>query len=132
MENHRKSYSGMNAPKPQVDTIKALGYTEGESRFLYLVATHSGYFVTRQFLGFTSAHWGKRATLFWNRLQAGQHAQVYRFGRLGTVFHLSSRTIYRQISHEKVRNRRDHEFEYIRSRIAILDFVLGNLTVAVS
>lgn len=31
------------------------GYTEAEARFLYIVATHSGYFTLRQYLGFTGA-----------------------------------------------------------------------------
>lgn len=117
----------MNHSKPQIDAIQALGYSEQESYFLYLVATHSGYFVARQFLGFTGAYWGKRTTLFWTKLQASRHAQIYRFAQGGTVYHLFSRTIYRRIGHENLRNRREHEFEYIRTRIAMLDFVLGNL-----
>ncbi len=35
--------------------------------------------------------------------------------------------MYRQIGRENLRNRREHELEYIRARIAMLDFVLGNL-----
>jgi hypothetical protein len=58
----------MNIPRTQIDALQALGYTVDEARFLYLVATHSGYFVARQFLGFTGAYWGKRTTLFWNTL----------------------------------------------------------------
>jgi hypothetical protein len=91
------------------------------------VATHSGYFVARQFLGFTGACWGKRTALFWNKLQTNQHARTYRFAQGGTVYHLFSRRIYRQIGHENLRNRREHEWEYIQTRIAMLDFVLGNL-----
>ncbi len=68
----------MNIPRTQIDALQALGYTEDEARFLYLVATHSGYFVARQFLGFTGAYWGKRTTLFWNKLQADRHARTYR------------------------------------------------------
>ncbi len=117
----------MTGAQPQIDAIRALGYTEQEARFLYLVATHSGYFVARQFLGFTGAHWGKRTTLFWSKLQARQHAQVHRFAQGGTVYHLYSRTLYRQIGYENLRNRRQHEFDYVRTRIAMLDFVLGNL-----
>jgi hypothetical protein len=117
----------MNDHAPQVEAIRALGYTESEAHFLYLVATHSGYFVARQFLGFTGACWGKRTTLFWTKLQASRHAQIFRFAQGGTVYHLFSRIIYRQIGHENLRNRREHEYEYIRTRIAMLDFVLGNL-----
>jgi len=117
----------MNNVQPQIDAIRTLGYSEPESRFLYLVATHSGYFVARQFLGFTGAYWGKRTTSFWTKLQARQHAQIYRFAQGGTVYHLFSRRIYRQIGHENLRNRREHEFEYIQTRIDMLDYVLGNL-----
>lgn len=117
----------MNLPQVQIDALQALGYTPDEARFLYLVATHSGYFVARQFLGFTGACWGKRTTIFWNKLQVQQHARTYRFAQGGTAYHLFSRKLYRQIGRENLRNRREHEAEYIRARIAILDFVLANL-----
>ncbi len=48
----------MNIAPAHLDALEALGYTEAEARFLYIVATHSGYFVARQFLAFTAAHWG--------------------------------------------------------------------------
>lgn len=119
----------MSIPETQIEALRIFGYTEDEARFLYLVATHSGYFVARQFLGFTGASWGKRTTLFWNKLQANQHARTYRFAQGGTIYHVFSRRIYRQIGHENLRNRREHEFEYIHTRIAMLDFVLGNLNL---
>ncbi len=117
----------MNLRQTEIDALQALGYTGDEARFLYLVATHSGYFVARQFLGFTGTRWGKRTTLFWSKLQADQYARTYRFAKGGTAYHLFSRRVYRQIGRENLRNRREHELEYIRTRIAILDFVLGNL-----
>ena len=117
----------MNNGQPQIDAIRALGYSEQEPRFLYLVATHSGYFVARQFLGFTGARSRQRTSVFWAKLQARLHARIYRFEQSDTVYHLFSRKIYRQIGHENSSNLRGHEFEYIRTRIAGLDFVLGNL-----
>ena len=60
--NHRRNPHAMNIAPAHLDALKALGYTETEARFLYIVATHSGYFVARQFLAFTDAHWGKRTT----------------------------------------------------------------------
>ena len=45
----------MNIPEKHVALLMELGYTEPEARFLYIVATHSGYFILRQFLNFTSA-----------------------------------------------------------------------------
>lgn len=36
-----------------LEALQALGYSDSEAHFLYVVATHSGYFVARQFLAFT-------------------------------------------------------------------------------
>ena len=116
----------MNIAPVHVDALRALGYTEEEARFLYIVATHSGYFVARQFLAFTDAHWGGRTTSFWNKPYAKSHARADRFPESGTVYHLFSRQLYRQINRENIRNRREHEIEFIRRRIAMLDFVLLN------
>ena len=44
----------------------------------------------------------------------------------GVVHHLFSRRLYRQIEKENLRNRRMHEIDFIKRRIAILDFVLRN------
>jgi hypothetical protein len=116
----------MNIAPAHLDALKALGYTEAEARFLYIVATHSGYFVARQFLAFTASHWGKRTTTFWNKLHTKKHARTECFPKSGTVYHLFSRRLYRQIDRENIRNRREHEIEYIQRRIAMLDFVLLN------
>src|ERR1700752_1257466 len=116
----------MNIAPAHLDALKALGYSEVQTRFLYIVATHSGYFTARQFLAFTGAHWGKRTTLFWSKLETKRHARVELFPRSGTVYHLFGRRLYRQIEKENLRNRRAHEFDFIKRRIAILDFVLLN------
>jgi len=116
----------MNIAAAHLDALQALGYTEAEARFLYIVATHSGYFVARQFLAFTGAHWGKRTTTFWNKLHTNKHARTECFPKNGTVYHLFSRRLYRQIDRENIRHRREHEFEYIQRRIGMLDFVLLN------
>ena len=47
--------------------------------FLYIVATHSGYLVARQFLAFTAAHWGKRTTTFWSKLHTKKHSRTNAF-----------------------------------------------------
>jgi hypothetical protein len=54
----------MKMPKEQVERIAALGYTESEARFLYIVATHSGYFTMRHFNVFTGVQRGKRSMAF--------------------------------------------------------------------
>ena len=114
----------MNIAQVHLDALQALGYTEMEARFLYIVATHSGYFTARQFLAFTDSHWGKRTTTFWDKLHSKKHARTEFFPKSGTVYHLFSRRLYRQIARENLRNRREHEFEYIQRRIGMLDFVL--------
>lgn len=50
----------MNIPGVHIERIKALGYTESEARFLYIVAVFSGYFTLGQFRAFTGARFGKR------------------------------------------------------------------------
>ena len=116
----------MNIAATHLAALKALGYTETEARFLYIVATHSGYFVARQFLAFTTAHWGYRTNTFWNKLHTKKHARTECFPKSGTVYHLFSRRLYRQIDRENIRNRREHEIEFIQRRIGMLDFVLLN------
>jgi hypothetical protein len=39
----------MRFPETSIENLLGFGYTEDEARFLYLVATHSGYFSTRQY-----------------------------------------------------------------------------------
>jgi hypothetical protein len=116
----------MNINASHLEALKALGYTEAEARFVYLVATHSGYFVARQFLAFTNAHWGYRTNAFRNKLRIKKHARTEYFPKSGTFYHLFSRRLYRQIGRENIRNRREHEIEYIQQRIGMLDFVLSN------
>jgi hypothetical protein len=116
----------MNIKESQLEALQAFGYTEAEACFLYIVATHSGYFVARQFLAFTNAHWGYRTNTFWNKLRTKRHARTEYFPKSGTVYHLFSRRLYRQIDRENIRNRRQHEIEFIQRRIGILDFVLSH------
>ena len=116
----------MNIAPTHLEALKAFGYTEVEAQFLYLVATHSGYFTPRQFLAFIGAHWGKRTTTFWRKLQSQKHARTECFPKGGVVHHLFSRRLYRLIEKENLRNRREHEFDFMKRCIAILDFVLLN------
>ena len=116
----------MKMPADQVDRIAALGYTEPEARFLYIVATHSGYFTLRQFLAFTGARRGKRSTAFAQKLLKHAHATIRDYMGTGSVFHLFSRLVYRPIEKDNLRNRRRHSFEYIRTRLVLLDFLLEN------
>ena len=116
----------MNVEPAYITALQAFGYTKAEARFIYIVATHSGYFVARQFLAFAGVQWGKRTNQFWTKLRSNKHARIGALPRYRAVYHLFAREIYRELHRENLRNRRRHEREYIEARIAILDFVLAN------
>src|SRR6266436_1831131 len=117
----------MKLPQEQVERIAALGYTEPEARFLYIVATHSGYFTLRHFNAFAGVHRGKRSMAFSQKLLKHAHATMRDYMGTGSVFHLFSRLIYGPIEKDNVRNRRRHSFDYIRTRLLQMDFLLENL-----
>jgi len=117
----------MSLTPSHLEALQSYGYTPQEAHFLYLVATHSGYFRARQFLGFTRACWGKRTTQFWAKLQARKHARTECFPTYGLVYHVFARRLYRALGRENLRNRREHEIEYVERRIAMFDFVLAHL-----
>ena len=110
-----------------IAAIQTLGYTPDEARFLYLVAIHSGYFVPRQFLTFSGAKRGKRSNQFTGKLESRGHATWREYDRTGGVYHLFTKTLYRLIGKENLRNRRRHSVEFIRTRLLLLDFILANL-----
>ena len=108
------------------EALRHFGYTEEEARFLYLVATHSGYFTCQQFLQFIGAKPGKRSVAFAQKVAKKKHASSKEFLRHGRVFHLFSRNLYQAIGRENVRFRRVHSTEYVRTGLIALDFILRN------
>jgi hypothetical protein len=117
----------MNIPRMYTIALGSFGYTEDEARFLYLVATHSGYFTCQQFVRFINGKPGKRSLTFVRKLLEQGHASAHPFLRNGKVYHLFSRNLYEAIGKDNVRFRRKHSTEYIRTRLAALDFILGRL-----
>jgi hypothetical protein len=116
----------MKIPQDHIVRIAALGYTEAEARFLYVIATHSGYFTMRQFNAFAGVSRGKRSVSFAQKLLKHGHATIRDYLGAGCVFHLFSRLVYGPIDKDNVRNRRRHSFDYIRTRLVQLDFLLEN------
>lgn len=108
------------------EALRGFGYTEEEARFLYLVATHSGYFTCQQFLQFIKTKPGKRSVAFARKVVEKKHASTKDYLRNGRVFHLFSRNLYEAIGRENVRFRRVHSTEYIRTRLIAFDFILRN------
>ena len=102
-----------------------LGYNETEARFLYLVATHSGHFTTRQFLTFAGLQKGSMLDRFTSRLLDQKHARVFEYARNTRVFNVFSRRIYGALGKDNLRNRRQLSDELIHTRLLILDFVLA-------
>lgn len=117
----------MRFPESGIENLRDLGYTEDEARFLYLVAIHSGYFTTRQFLNFIEAKSGDRSMAFTQKVLGKGHATARVLLRNGRFYHLFARIVYRAIGREHLRNRREHGLQHIRSRLMILDFVLAHL-----
>jgi hypothetical protein len=50
--------------------------------------------------------------------------------RRGSIFHLFSRTVYGQIEKDNLRNRKKHSFDFMRTRLVLLDFILANQELA--
>jgi hypothetical protein len=116
----------MKIAEEHLVALEALGYTEEESRFLYIVAAHSGYFVPRQFVAFTGAGPEKGSQPFMEKLKKRGHATWREYQHLGGVYHLSSRTLYRLTDRENLSHRFPHSSEFIRTRLLLLDFILAN------
>lgn len=115
----------MSIPEDKIEKLCAFGYTEVEARFLYLVATHSGYFTLRQFLDFARAKSGKRNARLVEKLFSLGHASARRYTRRSLIFQLRSRQIYAAIDKDHLRNRREHELLHIKTRLLSLDFILA-------
>ena len=83
-----------------------LGYNEQESRFLYLVATHSGYFTLRQFLDYTGTSKGWNVHQFTSKSIRLGHVRAATCGYRTSVFNLYSRKVYGALDRDNLRNRR--------------------------
>jgi hypothetical protein len=90
----------MHFPETSIENLRSFGYTEDEARFLYLVATHSGYFSTRQYLEFTGAKSGEKSMAFTQKLLGKGHATARLLLRNGRVYHLFSRLVHRAVGRE--------------------------------
>jgi hypothetical protein len=118
----------MKIAEEHIAALEALGYTDEESRFLYIAATHSGYFVPRQFVAFAGASPETGSHPFTEKLKKRGHATWREYQNVGGVYHLSSRTIYRLTDRDHLSHRYRHSSEFIRTRLLLLDFILANHT----
>lgn len=109
-----------------ITALQSLGYTEREASFLYLVATHSGYFLRRQFNYFIDRHKGFIAHRFLEKAHAAGHVETIDYGRGFYIYHLFSKPIYRLLGNAESQNRRRKGDGTIRARLMALDYVLEN------
>jgi len=117
----------MNITPEYLAALQSYGYTRTEAEFLYLVATHSGYFTQRQFLRFARVEQGGAVSRFTEKLLRFRHGRTTRYGYNTLIYNLYSRLIYGCINKDNLRNRRRLSNDLIRTRLLILDFVLGHL-----
>ena len=117
----------MSIRPEDLSAIRCLGYTDTEARFLYLVATHSGYFTQRQYLTFTDQSHGWLVNRLITRILSRRHARATAYANNTHVYNLYSRRIYDIIDKDNLRNRRRQSIEMIHTRLMILEFILANL-----
>ena len=109
-----------------LDALRELGYSEAEARFLYIVGTHSGYFTSQHYLDFSGVKRGYRSDALTRKLLSNKHASPEIHRTNARIYHLFSRKVYSAIGKENIRNRRDHEFQFIKTRLLALAFILAN------
>ncbi len=117
----------MNIAAEHLAAIESYGYTRTEAAFLYLVATHSGYFTQQQFLRFAGVEKGGSAARFTRKLRALRHGRPLRYGHHTYIYNVYSRRIYGVVGKDNLRNRRRLSDGLICTRLLILDFILEHL-----
>jgi hypothetical protein len=115
----------MNVRPEHLEALHDLGFTEREAAFLYLVATHSGYFTQQQFLDFIQTRKGDSVSRFVAKALRHHHVRTTQCAYHTHLYNLFSRPLYAALDRENVRNRRRHSHELIETRLRILDFVLA-------
>jgi hypothetical protein len=108
-----------------LDALRRYGYTSREAAFLYLVATHSGYFTQQQFLNFVETRKGDAVSRFIRKALRRRHLRAIPCAYHTYLYNLFFRPLYAALDRENLRNRRGHSHELIETRLRILDFVLA-------
>ena len=109
-----------------IERVRRYGYTETEARFLYLAATHSGYFTQQQFLRYAAVGKGGMGSRLIAKASALGHIRSTKFGLHTMIHNIYGRRFYEAIAKDNIRNRRILSPELVRSRLLILDFILAH------
>ncbi len=109
----------------RVHALASLGLTPRQTRFIALVALHSGYCLRRQYLTFAGLRYGKNVREFLDGLVDRGVATRFAYRRdRGHLYHLCARSLYRAIDQEENRNRRHTSPALIARKLMVLDHVL--------
>lgn len=109
-----------------IEAIRQFGYMEREARFLYAVAIHSGYFTQNHVRQFSGNRSGRTVSAFVKRALTHGHLKESKHQNNARVYQLTYKPLYAAIGKENLRNRRIHSFDYIKTKLACLDFILGH------
>jgi hypothetical protein len=116
----------MNLEDP-IQTIAKRGFTERQSRFLILVARHSGVCVMRQYSTFAGIVFGQRTRKFFAKLVRLGFVSTYDCAHnRGRVYHVRYRAIYEAIGEPDSRLRRPPGVPRALERLMLLDAILEN------
>src|SRR5437016_14252820 len=88
-----------------VEAIERYGYTRTEARFLYLVATHSGYFTQQQFFDFAGVNRGGMGTRLTRKALQHGNIRTARHARNTMVYNLFALNFYESIAMDNLTNR---------------------------
>ncbi len=111
-----------------IASLESVGYLEREAAFLYLVSVHSGYFLRRQFCHFVKRDRGALPTRFLEKASRLHHIQIIECGQGRHIYHLTSKPVYHALGRPNSQHRRIKGDQHIKSRLMVLDFVLGHLS----
>jgi hypothetical protein len=115
----------------RLTALEPLGFTPRQTRFIALVALHSGYCVRRQYAAFAGIRYGKNVCDFLEELVARGFADGFTLrADRGLIYHLQARAIYRAIGEPENRNRRKASAALIARKIMVLDYVVSQAEVA--
>lgn len=109
-----------------IPALELLGYTDREAAFLYLAATHSGYFLRRQFDYFTDRNKGAMVVRFLEKARVAGHIESLDYKQGWRVYHIFSRTMYRLLGDPESQRRRRKGDAQVRAWLMALDYVLEN------
>ena len=116
----------MNIRPEHIAALRSFGYTEREARFLYVVAIHSGYFTQSHMGQFCGNRSGRTVHAFVKRALDQGHVKESKYQNNARVYQLTYKPMYAAIGRTDLRNRREHSFDYIKTKLACLDFILDH------